>query len=163
MWRVTVSGAAISAPEQLFTVSPTLLNVSPEITKAAIEAVLTGDITSHSHKQYITAITKAMVEAVLTGNISSHTHTQYLTAVTKAAVEAVLTGNITSHTHSQYLTSHQDISGKLDKTGGTMTGALTAQNNTNYTTKQVRNIFIVAEGSSLPSGSNGDICLVYAP
>ena len=47
--------------------------------------------------------------------------------------------------------------------GGTMTGILTAQNNTSYTTKQVRNIILVAEGNSLPSGSNGDICLVYTP
>ena len=47
--------------------------------------------------------------------------------------------------------------------GGTMTGILTAQNNTSYTTKQVRNIILVAEGSSLPRGSNGDICLVYTP
>lgn len=47
--------------------------------------------------------------------------------------------------------------------GGTMTGVLTAQNNTSYTTKQVRNIILVAEGNSLPSGSNGDICLVYTP
>ena len=56
-----------------------------------------------------------------------------------------------------------DVSGKLDKSGGTMTGTLVAQNNTNYTTKQVRNIFLVAEGASLPSGANGDICLVYKP
>ncbi len=54
-----------------------------------------------------------------------------------------------------------DISGKLDKSGGTMTGALVAQNNANYTTKQVRNIFFVAEGETLPSGENGDICRVY--
>lgn len=47
--------------------------------------------------------------------------------------------------------------------GGTMTGVLTAQNNTSYTTKQVRNIILVAEGNSLPSGSNGDICLIYTP
>lgn len=56
-----------------------------------------------------------------------------------------------------------DVSGKLDKSGGTMTGRLTAQNNTSYTTKQVRNIFLVAEGASLPSGANGDICIVYKP
>lgn len=49
---------------------------------------------------YLTAITKAMVEAVLTGNITSHTHSQYLTAITKAMVEAVLTGIITSHQHN---------------------------------------------------------------
>ena len=57
----------------------------------------------------------------------------YLTSITKAQVEGVLTGNITTHTHSQYLTSHQDISGKADRselsrylplTGGTLTGNL---------------------------------------
>ena len=56
-----------------------------------------------------------------------------------------------------------NISGKLDKSGGTLTGKLVAQNNTNYTTKQVRNVFLVAEGESLPTGANGDICLVYTP
>ena len=33
-----------------------------------------------------------------------------------------------NHTHSQYLTSHQDISGKVSKSGDTMTGALTIAN-----------------------------------
>lgn len=55
------------------------------------------------------------------------------------------------------------IDNALPKSGGTMTGALVAQNNTNYTTKQVRNIFLVADGETLPTGANGDICLVYAP
>lgn len=55
------------------------------------------------------------------------------------------------------------VAGKLDKAGGTMAGALIAQNNTNYTTGQVRNIFLIADGASLPSGANGDICLVYTP
>lgn len=65
-----------------------------------------ADITfnsSHTHSQYLTGISKAMIEAVLTGNITSHYHSQYLTGISKAMVEAVLTGNITSHTHSQYL------------------------------------------------------------
>jgi hypothetical protein len=56
-----------------------------------------------------------------------------------------------------------DISGKLDKSGGTMTGALVAQTNANYTTRQVRNVFEIADGASLPTGSNGDICVVYTP
>jgi hypothetical protein len=56
-----------------------------------------------------------------------------------------------------------DVSDKINRSGDTMTGALVAQNNTNYTTRQVRNIFLIAEGESLPSGSNGDICLVYTP
>lgn len=48
---------------------------------------------------------------------------------------------------------------KLDKSGGTMTGALVAQNNANYTTKQVRNIIISTADPS--GGSNGDIWVKY--
>ena len=54
-------------------------------------------------------------------------------------------------------------SAALPISGGTMTGALISQNNTNYATKQVRNIFLIADGEGLPTGSNGDICLVYTP
>ena len=45
----------------------------------------------------------------------------------------------------------------------TMTAKLVAKSNTNYTTKQVRNIIFVAESASstLPSGNSGDICIVY--
>ena len=75
------------------------------ITKAMVEAVLIGDISSHTHSSYLTAITKAMIEAQLTGAITSHTHAAYLTAITKAMVEAVLIGDISSHTHSSYLTA----------------------------------------------------------
>lgn len=48
---------------------------------------------------------------------------------------------------------------KLNKSGGTMTGTLVAQNNTSYTTKQVRNIIIST--SSPTGGSNGDIWIKY--
>ena len=48
---------------------------------------------------------------------------------------------------------------KMNISGGTMTGALIAQNNTNYTTKQVRNIFISTSDPS--GGSNGDIWIKY--
>jgi hypothetical protein len=138
------------------------------ITKAMIEAQLTGAITTHTHayqpsdadltaiaalagtsgilkktaadtwvldtSAYLTAITKAMIEAQLTGAITTHTHayqpsdadltaiaalagtsgilkktaadtwaldtSAYLTAITKAMIEAQLTGAITTHTHA---------------------------------------------------------------
>lgn len=53
-----------------------------------------------------------------------------------------------------------DVSGKLDKSGGTMTGKLVAQNNNDHTTKQVRNIVTINKGDAFPSGANGDICFV---
>lgn len=81
--------------------------------------------------------------------------------VTKAAVEAVLTGDITSHEHGQYLTEHQDISGKLDKSGGEMTGELRAKSNATVSAMSVRNISLIAEGEDPPSGEDGDIYFVY--
>ena len=49
--------------------------------------------------------------------------------------------------------------GKLDKSGSVMTGALVAQNNTNYSVAQVRNIII---STSDPSGGHsGDIWIKY--
>ena len=42
--------------------------------------------------------------------------------------------------------------------GGTFTGIAVAQNNTSYTTKQIRNVYL---STSAPSGGgNGDICLL---
>lgn len=45
--------------------------------------------------------------------------------------------------------------GAVSKTGDTMTGALVAQNNTNYSVAQVRNIIISTSDPS--GGNNGDI------
>ena len=45
--------------------------------------------------------------------------------------------------------------------GDTMEGILVAQNNTAYTTKQVRNIFLSTSEPSASDGDNGDIWFVY--
>lgn len=65
---------------------------------------------------------------------------------------ATNTGNITSLQTS--------VSSKVSKSGDTMTGKLVAQNNTDYTIKQVRNIIISTEDPS--GGDNGDIWIKYA-
>ena len=51
--------------------------------------------------------------------------------------------------------------GKLNKSGGTMTGILTAQSNTSYTTKQVRNIILSTSDPVLSSMADGDIWIKY--
>ena len=51
------------------------------------------------------------------------------------------------------------IDTRVPLAGGTMTGRLTAQNNTSYTTKQVRNITISTASPS--GGGNGDVWLKY--
>lgn len=83
------------------------------LTKAKVEAVLTGNITTHTHSAYAPAshgthVTAATVKSAL-GTGSGTTKflredgswaTPAYYTLTKAKVEAVLTGDITSHTHS---------------------------------------------------------------
>ncbi len=53
----------------------------------------------------------------------------------------------------------KEMDGKTDLAGGTMTGALVAQSNSNYTSPQVRNMIMSAASPS--GGSNGDVWLMY--
>lgn len=46
---------------------------------------------------------------------------------------------------------------KVDRSGDTMQGPLVAQNNTNYTVKQVRNIIFSTGEPTAGDGNNGDI------
>lgn len=110
--------------------APTNAQKNSDITKAEIEAKLTGNITSHTHSAYAAAshgthVTTATVKSALgtgTGTTKflredgSWATPAYYT-LTKAKVEAVLTGAITSHTHSY-----------LPLSGGTLTGGLTLRN-----------------------------------
>lgn len=54
-----------------------------------------------------------------------------------------------------------ELDKKLNLTGGTMTGALVAQNNTSYTTKQARNIILSTSDPS--GGGTGDVWIKYTP
>lgn len=47
--------------------------------------------------------------------------------------------------------------------GTTMTGALVAQTNTNYTTAQMRNVIISSSAPTSSDGNNGDIWIQYTP
>lgn len=59
-------------------------------------------------------------------------------------------------------TSAENLSSsKVDKAGGTMNGKLIAQNNADYTVKQMRNIFISTAAPTASDGANGDIWLKY--
>lgn len=50
-----------------------------------------------------------------------------------------------------------DVSGKLDKSGGTMTGYLTAVSNPTVGTGGVRNIYVSTSAPTSGQGANGDI------
>lgn len=69
--------------------------------------------------------------------------------------------NIQSNSEKVTSNSNIDLSGKLNISGGTMTGKLFAQSNSDYSTGQVRNIFVLPDIPSDSVGENGDICIVY--
>ena len=68
--------------------------------------------------------------------------------------------NLQSNVNSLQNNINTLSSDKLSKSGGTMIGKLVAQNNSNYTVAQVRNIFISTTAPS--GGGNGDIWLQYS-
>lgn len=81
------------------------------------------------------------------------------------ATTPVNADTLQGHTANYFATAsglsavEQSVDGKLDKSGGTMLGALIAQSNTNYATAQVRNIIISPNDPS--GGNNGDIWIKY--
>ena len=92
----------------------------------------------------------------------------FATGAEVSALSAVVDGNTDDITvnaqnistlQSNISTLQSSVNGKVSKSGDTMAGALIAQNNTNYSVAQVRNIII---STSDPSGGNsGDIWIKY--
>jgi len=58
-------------------------------------------------------------------------------------------------------TGDQDLSGLIPKSGGTFTGTAIGNNNTSYTTSQLRNARIYADGATIPTLANGEIAFIY--
>lgn len=77
------------------------------------------------------------------------------------------TDDTTVNAHKQDTTVHvtqaekNGWNGKLDKSGGTMTGKLIAQSNAEYGTAQVRNITLSTAEPTAAQGQNGDLWGVY--
>ncbi|MBQ6627850.1 MAG: hypothetical protein IJH65_03365 [Methanobrevibacter sp.] len=96
---------------------------------------------------------------LLVGNGTSAVSTiaKASTNTANAVVVRDSSGNFSAGTITASLTGHASLD--LPIAGGTMTGILTAQNNTSYSTKQVRNIFLSTSDAS--GGDNGDIWITY--
>lgn len=92
-------------------------------------------------------------------SLQGHTADYFATAASLASINSSL--STMQDDISEAKTGVTNLqSSKMNVSGGTMTGALVAQNNTNYTTKQVRNIFISTSDPS--GGTSGDIWIKYA-
>lgn len=148
--------------------------VNKEVDIAAVTSVngQTGDVTVEADipDNLVKYTAVSDVEAV-TGldadTLEGHNSSYFATATGLSAVNAKVatnTNNITalstglSTANSNITTLQND---KVDKSGDTMTGALIAHSNTDYTTAQVRNIIISTTDPS--GGSNGMIWIKYTP
>lgn len=173
------------APELKFTipVDSSLSDTSTNpVQNKVVQAALDGKASS-SHGNHVPATETAnnakflrndnTWQTVTPANIgaatSSHTHDdRYYTETEIDSKVSTLNSAIGgkadgSHTHAiGAITNLQStLDEKLAKSGGTLTGVLTAQNNTSYTTKQVRNITLSTAEPTSSDGANGDIWIVY--
>lgn len=71
---------------------------------------------------------------------------------------------ITQDTNNRFVTDAEKTTwnGKADLASPTFTGTPKTTANTSYTTGQLRNIRLIAEGQTVPSLSNGEIALIYS-
>lgn len=71
------------------------------------------------------------------------------------------TSTTTAATPNSVKQAYDKANAALPKSGGTMTGILTAQSNTSYTVRQVRNIILSTEDADVDAMQNGDIWIKY--
>lgn len=126
----------------------------------------TGDVTVDADlpEHLVKYQSLAPVEATTPVNadtLQGHDATYFATATALATTNSNVSTNTSdiSTLQSGLSTANANIANKLDKSGGTMTGALVAQSNTNYTTRQVRNVIISTADPS--GGQSGDIWIRY--
>ena len=79
----------------------------------------------------------------------------------KIDAQMKITADTASTAKSTANTAKNTADAALPKAGGTMTGKLVAQSNTDYTTKQVRNVVYSTAEPTSSDGANGDLWAVY--
>ena len=133
----------------------------------------TGDITVSTElpEHLVKYDTLAPIETTTPINadtLQGHAANYFATKTEVSALSAVVDSNtddITANAQnistlqSNISTLQSNVNGKVSKSGDTMAGALVAQNNTNYSVAQVRNIIISTSDPS--GGNNGDIWIKY--
>ena len=132
-----------------------------------------SDVPENIVRYYDVASTEA-VEGINADTLEGHKASYFATASELSTVDTTLNSGLSaidtqvSELNSGLSTANSNISAlqttmndKVDKSGGTLEGALVAQRNTNYTTAQVRNVIISTADPS--GGSNGDIWIRYTP
>ena len=128
------------------------------------DVTVTADIPDNLVK-YTAVYDVQSVDGLNADTLEGHNAAYFATAAELSTVD----GKVSTNTNN-IATLSTDLSmandnittlqeGKLDKSGGVMNGALVAQDNTDYTIAQVRNVIISTADPS--GGSNGDIWIKY--
>ena len=119
-----------------------------------IEADIPDNLVGYTAISSVESVDKLNADT-LEGHAASYFGTASQVVTNTNNIATLTTGLSTANNNISALQS-----GKVAKAGDTMTGALVAQNNTNYTTAQMRNIIIsTAEPSG---GASGDIWIQYS-
>ncbi len=148
--------------------------VNKEVDIAAVTSVngQTGDVTvtadiPNNLVKYDTIAPVEAVDKLNADTLEGHSASYFATATGLSAVDTKVTTNTNNITtlSTGLSTANGNITtlqnNKVDKAGGTMTGALVAQNNADYATAQVRNVIISTADPS--GGSNGMLWIKYTP
>lgn len=131
-------------------------------------AILNGNYKVYngsSFDQIDFATTAKQVSIADTGGVLASTNAEDAIIEVDTKVESHLT-DATKHITSAERTAWNAKQSALgyapvNKAGDTILGVLVAQNNTSYTTKQIRNVTLSISAPS--GGDNGDIWFVYTP
>ena len=124
--------------------------------------------------RYYDVVSTEAVEGINADTLEGHKASYFATASELSTINTTLNSGLSaidtqvSELNSGLSIANSNISAlqnamndKVDKSGGTLEGALVAQRNTNYATAQVRNVIISTADPS--GGSNGDIWIRYTP
>lgn len=151
--------------------------VNKEVDIAAVTSVngQTGDVTVATEipdnlVKYTAVSDVQSVDGVNADTLEGHNAAYFAAASGLSATNTQVTTNTNnigtltsglSTTNDNISALQTAIGDKVDKSGGTMTGALVAQNNADYTIAQVRNVIISTADPS--GGSNGMLWIKYTP
>ena len=126
----------------------------------------TGDVTVSAElpEHLVKYDTLAPIETTALINadtLQGYAASYFATGAELSALSAVVDNNTDDiTTNAQNISTLQSsVNGKVSKSGDTMTGPLVAQNNTDYSVAQVRNIIISTSDPS--GGKSGDIWIKY--
>lgn len=134
-----------------------------------------SQVVEETNKKFMTDAERTKLAGIETGATADQTASEILTLIktvdgagsgldadTLDGVQA--SGFATSthtHTPSQVGLGNVTNVAQMPISGGTFTGVAVAQNNTSYTTKQLRNVILSTADPS--GGSNGDVWIKYTP